>query len=105
MILDNAMINLIRNGENYINIKQEAIEAIKDQNAKNQLEGILAISIPKINSELRCGVQFTADYLKINPIIADLRKKLGAGERISWEGPISRYFIVGDTEGNLRRRD
>jgi hypothetical protein len=63
VVLDNTTNNLNANASNYANIMQEAIDKIRDQNIKAQLQEVLSNAIVTASGEIRCDIQFTADYL------------------------------------------
>lgn len=72
-ILDKATNDLNGNAENYGNIMTEAINQIADQHIKEQLQNALDNAIVTTSTEVRCDIQFTADYLvkKIKAIKAE----------------------------------
>jgi hypothetical protein len=63
VVLDNTTNNLNSNAANFTQIMEEAIQSIKDQNIKAQLQAALDNAIVTASTEIRCDVQFTADYL------------------------------------------
>lgn len=63
VVLDNTTNNLNSNAANFTQIMQEAINKILDQNVKAQLQAALDNAIVTTSGEIRCDVQFTADYL------------------------------------------
>lgn len=76
-ILEDALVNLGGNAENFEQIVQDAIDEIEDQEVKRQLDAILDNAIVKVSAEVKCNIQFTVDFLKaeIRGIIADLLEK------------------------------
>ncbi len=63
VVLDNTTNNLNSNAANFTQIMQEAINSIMDQNVKAQLQAALDNAIVTTSGEIRCDIQFTADYL------------------------------------------
>jgi hypothetical protein len=62
-VLDNTMNNLSATATNYQSIMEEAIQSIKDINVKQQLQSALDNAIVTASGEIKCDIQFTADYL------------------------------------------
>ncbi len=62
-ILDQAINDLNGNAENYGQIMQEAIDQIDNQDIKAQLQDALDNAIVTASTEIKCNIQFTADYL------------------------------------------
>ncbi|WP_340198564.1 hypothetical protein [Ascidiimonas sp. W6] len=62
-ILDKAVNDLAGNSENFNSIIQEAIDDIKDAHIKEQLNDALFIATNNVSAELKCTIQFTADFL------------------------------------------
>lgn len=73
-ILDQAAANLNANNENFVNIIEAAIDSIEETSVKDQLENALGFAVTLASTELKCNIQFTADYLikRIDMIKASL---------------------------------
>jgi len=63
VVLDNTTNNLNANAANYGAIMQEAIDKITDMHIKEQLQDALNNAIITASTEIKCDIQFTADYL------------------------------------------
>jgi hypothetical protein len=62
-ILDQAVNDLNGNAANYGHIMEEAIDKIDSQDIKAQLQDALDNAIVTASTEIKCNIQFTADYL------------------------------------------
>lgn len=62
--IDEAIKNLNADASNFTSIMEEAIDEVKDNDVKNQLQDALNNAIVTTSSEVRCDIQFTGDYLK-----------------------------------------
>jgi hypothetical protein len=63
IIIDDAVNKLQGDASNFKQILQEAIDKATSQNLKAQLKEILEAGIVTGSTEIRCDLQFTADYL------------------------------------------